>query len=133
MVSTAPDYLKFLRAMMGDGAGVVGQKGLTLLRESQGDDWPAGELITANRMFSHDFKPMPGIDKRWTLGFLRNETDVPGARKAGSLAWGGIANCYYWADPASGVAGALFAQFLPFGDPRMLATFEAFERAVYAD
>ena len=133
LVSTAPDYLKFLRAVMGDGAGVIGPKGLALLREKQGGDWPAGELITANRVFSSDFKPMPGIDKRWTLGFLRNETDVPGARKAGSLAWGGIANCYYWADPTSGVAGVLFAQFLPFADPRMLATFEAFERAVYAD
>ena len=133
LVSTAPDYLKFLRAIMGDGAGVVGPTALALLRENQGSDWPAGELITANPVFSSDFKPMPGIDKRWTLGFLRNETDVPGGRKAGSLAWGGIANCYYWADPASGVAGALFAQFLPFADPRMLATFEAFERAVYAD
>ena len=53
-------------------------------------------------------------------------------RRAGSLAWGGLANCYYWADPASGVAGVLCGQFLPFGDPSMLATFEAFERAVYA-
>ncbi len=133
LVSTAPDYLKFLRAVTGDGAGVVGPKGLALLHEVQGGAWPAGELITANPVFSNDFKPMPGIDKRWTLGFMRNQADVPGARKAGSLAWGGIANCYYWADPRSGVAGVLFAQFLPFADPRMLATFEAFERAVYAD
>jgi len=57
---------------------------------------------------------------------------VPGGRRAGSLAWGGLANCYYWADPESGVAGVLCAQFLPFADPRMLATFEAFERAAYA-
>ena len=65
--------------------------------------------------------------------FLRNEADVPGMRRAGSLAWGGLANCYYWADPASGVAGMLCGQFLPFADPGMLAAFEAFERAVYAE
>ncbi len=133
LVSTAPDYLKFLRAVIGDGGGVIGAKGLAWLRDAQTDLPGAGDLVSSNPMFSHDFRPMPGVDKRWTLGFLRNEADVPGGRRAGSLAWGGIANCYYWADPASGVAGAMFSQFLPFADPGMLATFEAFERAVYAD
>ena len=130
--STAPDYLKFLRAVLGDGAGVIGPRAMAWLRESQTGDLAAGELISANPAFSHDFRPMPGIDKRHTLGFLRNQADVPGGRRAGALAWGGIANCYYWADPASGVAGVLFAQFLPFADPGMLRTFEAFEQAVYA-
>ncbi len=130
--STARDYLKFLRAVVGDGAGVLGPQTLTLLRDNQTGAMPAGELISANAAFSSDFRPLPGVDKRWTLGFLRNEGDVAGARRAGSLAWGGIANCYYWVDPASGVAGLVFAQFLPFADPGMLGVFEAFERAVYA-
>lgn len=131
LLSTAPDYLKFLRAILSDGAGLVRPETLALLREPQTGALPAGELMSCNPAFSHDFRPMPGIDKRWTLGFLRNETDVPGGRRAGSLAWGGIANCYYWADPASGVAGVLFGQFLPFADPGMLGVFEAFEQAVY--
>ena len=130
--STARDYLKFLRAVAGDGAGVIGPQALKLLRENQTGDLAAGELISANPAFSSDFRPLPGVEKRWTLGFLRNEADVAGARRAGSLAWGGIANCYYWADPASGMAGLVFAQFLPFADPGMLGACEAFERAVYA-
>ena len=36
-----------------------------------------------------------------------------------------------WADPAAGVAGVLLTQLLPFGDPQVLETFAAFERAVY--
>ena len=132
LTSTASDYLTFLRAIHSDGAGLVTPGSLALLRDAQTDRGPAGDLITSNPGFSNDFRPMPGTDKRWTLGFLRNETDVPHARRAGSLAWGGIANCYYWADPASGVAGVLFAQVLPFADARLLATFEAFERATYA-
>lgn len=132
LTSTAPDYLKFLRAILTDGAGVASPQVLAWLRETQTPLGPAGELTSSNPVFSQDFRPMPGVDKRWTLGFLRNEADAPGGRRAGSLAWGGIANCYYWADPASGVAGVLFAQFLPFADPRMLETFEAFERATYA-
>ncbi len=132
LTSTAPDYLKFLQAIMSDAGGLVRTETLALLRDVQTDRGPAGDLMSVNLGFSHDFQPMSGVDKRWTLGFLRNETDVPGGRRAGSLAWGGIANCYYWADPASGVAGVLFAQFLPFADPAMMATFEAFEQAVYA-
>lgn len=132
LLSTAPDYLTFLRAILSDGGGLVRPESLVLLRENQTGAQPAGELISSNPAFSYDFLPMPGIEKSWTLGFLRNETDVPGGRRAGSLAWGGIANCYYWADPASGVAGVLFGQFLPFADPRMLGVFEAFEQAAYA-
>lgn len=133
LTSTAPDYLKFLSAMVTDGAGVAGPGVLALLREGQARQSAAGDLISSNPAFSHDFRPMPGIEKHWTLGFLRNAADVPGGRRAGSLAWGGIANCYYWADPASGMVGVMFAQFLPFADPKMMATFEAFEQLVYAN
>lgn len=130
--STAPDYLKFLRAVLAeDGAGVLGPQTLRGLREADSAR-PAGELRTAMPALSHDFSPNPASPATWTLGFLRNEADLPGMRRAGGLAWAGLANCYYWADPASGVAGVLCAQFLPFGDPAMLAAFEAFERAVYA-
>ncbi|MBL8552921.1 MAG: beta-lactamase family protein [Phenylobacterium sp.] len=130
--STAPDYLKFLRAVIAaDGAGVLGARARAWLHTAD-SPMAAGALKTAAPPLSCDFDPMPGSPKTWTLGFLRNEADIEGARRAGSLAWGGLANCYYWADPASGVAGVLFAQFLPFGDPAMLGAFEAFERAVYA-
>ena len=134
LYSTAPDYLKFLRAVLADdGGGVLGSQALAHLRAAQAVPGAPGELITAAPPLSHDFRPMPGTPKTHTLGFVRNEADVPGQRLAGSLAWGGLANCYYWADPTSGVAGMLCAQFLPFADPAMLSTFEAFERAVYAE
>lgn len=130
--STAGDYLAFLRAVMADdGGGVFGPLTLRGLREAEAHRGAAGDLTTAAPPLSSDFRPMPGVPKRWTLGFLRNEADVPSGRRAGSLAWGGLANCYYWADPASGVAGVLFGQLLPFADPRMLDTFAAVERAAY--
>ncbi|MBI1197214.1 MAG: serine hydrolase [Phenylobacterium sp.] len=132
LTSTAADYLKFLRAVIGDGAGVLSPETLERLRQPQARVGRPGDLATAAPPLSSDFRPMPGIAKSWTLGFLRNDEDVPGGRRAGSLAWGGLANCYYWADPASGVAGVLCAQFLPFADPGVLKTFEAFEQAVYA-
>lgn len=132
LCSTAADYLKFLRAVIGDGAGVLSPQTIARLRAPQRCAGRPGELVTSAPPLSHDYRPMPGVAKSWTLGFLRNDEDVPGRRRAGSLAWGGLANCYYWADPASGVAGVLCAQFLPFADPRMLEVFDAFETAVYA-
>lgn len=130
--STAPDYLRFLQAVIADdGGGALGPQTLRMLRDADTRIGAPGELATAMPPLSCDFTPMPGTPKSWTLGFLRNDADVPGMRRAGSLAWGGIANCYYWADPRSGVAGVMCAQFLPFADPSMLAAFEAFERAVY--
>ena len=77
------------------------------------------------------FDPFPGKAKRHGLGFVVNPEPGPGGRSAGSLAWAGLANCYYWADPASGVAGVFLAQHFPFADPAALEAFAAFERAVY--
>lgn len=131
--STAPDYLKFLRAVMADdGAGVLGPQALKGLREPATTLGAPGALVTSAPALSGDFRPLPGTPMSWTLGFLRNETDAPGMRRAGSLAWGGLANCYYWADPASGVAGMMCAQLLPFADPALMRAFKAFERTVYA-
>lgn len=133
LYSTSADYLKFLRAVIApDGGGVFGPRTLEMLRRRESTVGASGDLTTAAPLISNDFRPMPGTPKSWSLGFLRNDTDVPGGRRAGSLAWGGLANCYYWADPASGVAGVMCAQFLPFADPGVLGAFEAFERAVYA-
>jgi hypothetical protein len=53
---------------------------------------------------------------------------VPGGRSAGSLAWAGLGNTYFWIDPAR---GRHLMQLLPFADPKALALLDAFERAVY--
>src|SRR5439155_251019 len=57
---------------------------------------------------------------------------VPERRSAGSLAWPGLGNTYFWIDPAAGVAGVILTQLLPFADRKALALLDAFERAVYA-
>jgi len=69
---------------------------------------------------------------QWGLSFMINPTAFPGRRSAGSLAWGGLANSYYWIDPAKKVTGVWATQLLPFNDPRAVAAFAAFERAVYS-
>lgn len=75
----------------------------------------------------------PGMPKGWSLGFLLYMQAVPGRRAAGSLAWAGLANTYYWIDPASGVTGLILTQILPFADPAVLDLLASFETAVYSD
>jgi len=61
-----------------------------------------------------------------------NEQDLAGRRRAGSLSWAGLRNSYFWVDRASGIAGGIFFQLLPFADPEILQVYDSFERGLYA-
>ena len=136
LYSTALDYLTFLSAILGGGqapggARILKSATVAMMRANQIGTLTVDALVTAQPSVAYTCELMPGVTKRWGLGFLINETPGPAGRSAGSLAWAGLANCYYWADPATGVAGILFSQLFPFADPKVLATFDAVERAVY--
>jgi methyl acetate hydrolase len=70
--------------------------------------------------------------KKWGVCFMIVTAPVPGGRSAGSVAWAGLGNTYFWIDRGRGVAGVILMQLLPFADPKALALLEQFERAVYA-
>ena len=53
-------------------------------------------------------------------------------RPAGSLAWAGLANTYYWIDQKKGIGGVYATQVLPFADTKALPLFYAFEKETYA-
>jgi methyl acetate hydrolase len=132
LYATAGDYLTFLRAILAGGGGILGPPGLALMTTSVWDGPEVGVLPAANPALCAGYDPFPGATKGWGLGFLINPKPGPNGRSAGSLAWAGLGNCYYWADPARQTAGVFLAQLLPFGDPAALAAFAAFERAVNA-
>jgi hypothetical protein len=79
-----------------------------------------------------DFELFPGTRKGHSLAFMRVEEDVAGMRAAGAQGWAGILNTHCWIDPARDVTGLFLTQVRPFGDPRVMAAFRDFERAVYA-
>jgi CubicO group peptidase (beta-lactamase class C family) len=133
--STAPDYLKLLQAMLNDGRG----NGATLLRaetvqmmaQNQIGDLKAGIMKTTNPALSSDVDFFPGNRLRWGLGHMINLDPVEQGRRAGSLTWAGLYNTYYWIDPASGIAGVIMMQILPFADQRALNVYRQFERGIY--
>ncbi|HEY3888765.1 MAG TPA: serine hydrolase domain-containing protein, partial [Caulobacteraceae bacterium] len=132
LYSSPSQYLRFLDSMLGRGPQLLRSTHLEALCAAETEGDAVGVLESSQPQTSNTFDPFPGAPKAWTLGFVANMAPGPNGRAAGSLAWAGLSNCYYWIDRASGAAGVMCAQFLPFADPRALAAFGAFERAVYA-
>ena len=81
--------------------------------------------------FSNHLDLCPDQDKKWGLSFLINTRQTAEGRSAGRLAWAGLANTYFWIDPANGVAAVILMQLIPFGDPKALAVVGDFEKALY--
>jgi methyl acetate hydrolase len=71
------------------------------------------------------------MSKKWGLSFLINTQAAPTGRSAGSLAWAGLANTYFWIDRARRVSGVFLSQLLPFCDRTAVDLFAKFETEVY--
>ncbi|MGE3909721.1 MAG: serine hydrolase domain-containing protein [Chloroflexota bacterium] len=136
LYSVGRDYLSFLRALLNggslNGAQILKPETVAEMGRNQIGELRALPMRTANPASSNDVDIFPDIPKTWGLGYMRTEADVPGGRRAGSLAWAGLANTYYWLDPASGVVGVMLTQILPFADPTVLNLLGRFEQAIYA-
>jgi CubicO group peptidase (beta-lactamase class C family) len=135
LFSTASDYLRFLRALMNDGE-LDGQRILkrgtvALMSQNHMGDLEVQKLPTQNPLLSNPVDLFPGMSKKWGLSFLINTEPGPAGRSAGSLAWAGLNNTYYWLDPVKKIAGVFMTQTLPFADPTVLRAADAFESAVY--
>ncbi|GJD48030.1 D-aminopeptidase [Methylobacterium crusticola] len=135
LYATAEDYCRFIRMWLNDGAGEAGR----LLRPETVAMAARNGLGTMRitglpgivPALSHDAEFFPGMPKSWGLTFMINEHDAPTGRAAGSLAWAGLANLYFWIDRRTGVGGFWGTQILPFVDPASVGGFLAFETAVY--
>lgn len=133
--STARDYGRFLRMLLNggelDGRRVLSQATVSELSQVQSGPHRAGAWKTSMPQMSHDFDPYPGMATGHGLCAVVTPEATGHGRAAGSLGWAGLANTYYWADPASGKGGVLLTQLLPFGDPEVLALFRSLERSAY--
>ncbi|HEY7268646.1 MAG TPA: serine hydrolase domain-containing protein [Dehalococcoidia bacterium] len=136
LYSTGPDYLRFLRMLLHggelDGARLLQSETVAEMGRNQIGDLSAGVLTSYNPGMSYSAEFFPGIPKRWGLGYMITTQEAPSGRGAGSLAWGGMANTYFWLDPAKRVTGLIMTQLFPFADPVVLDLLARFEAAIYA-
>lgn len=135
LYSTVGDYLKFVKLILNkgmvNGSQLLQPETVELMSTNQMGDCRVCELKTTMPPVSNDAEFFPGMPKTWGLSFMINTELAPTGRAAGSLAWAGLANSYYWIDPATGVGGVYATQVLPFADKKSLPLFLAFETAVY--
>jgi methyl acetate hydrolase len=135
LYSTAGDYLQFVRMILNggstNGAQVLQPETVDLMAQNAMGDIRVTMLKTQNPERSLDAEFFPGLPKSWGLSFMINEEPAPTGRPAGSLAWAGIQNTFFWIDPSTGIGGVYLTQILPFVDEKALSVFYDFETAVY--
>ncbi|MBA3872868.1 MAG: beta-lactamase family protein [Anaerolineae bacterium] len=108
LVSTLGDYLAFSNCMLNKGAYAGGR---LLSRKTV-------EWMTANHIPASLMPIKMGLDERdhgFGLGF-RVTTHLGQARRlssVGEFGWGGLANTYFWVDPAEDFIGLMMTQHLP--------------------
>lgn len=103
LVSTARDYSRFLRMMLGggklDGRRILSRKTV--------------ELMTTDHLGGIDFRPGQGFG----LGFYVVEDvglrGAPGS--VGEYGWGGAYHSTYWVDPAEDLVVVYMTQLIPAG------------------
>ncbi|HVQ77141.1 MAG TPA: serine hydrolase domain-containing protein [Candidatus Binatia bacterium] len=135
LYATAADYLAFSQMIMRggthNGAQVLRPETVDLMSQNHIGALEVGVLKTAAPPLSNDVELFPGMPKKWGLSFLINTQTASTGRSAGSLAWAGLANTYFWIDRSRRVCGVFLSQVLPFYDDIAIDLLGKFETEVY--
>jgi len=135
LYGTARDYLAFARMIMQggrvDGAQVLRSETVDLMAQNHIGALDIGVLKPAIPALSNEVALFPGMRKGWGLSFLINDQPAPTGRSAGSLAWAGLANTYFWIDRTKRVSGVFLSQVFPFWDHTAIDLVTKFETEVY--
>lgn len=116
LVSTAHDYLRFCRMLLGggtlDGVRILGPKTLELMAANH---LPNGDDLTrwARGSFAETTYEGYGFGLGFSVNLGAAATATVGS--AGEIAWGGAASTLFWVDPAEDLAVILMTQFMPSG------------------
>ncbi len=137
LFSTAPDYIRFTQMILRKGKSANGQqilqpKTVAMMSANQIGSVNVHKMKTMDPTVSADVDMHPGAADKYTFGFLMNPTAYEGGRSAGSLAWAGVENTFYWIDPRRNICAVIMMQFFPFVDPQAVGMLHDFEQSVYA-
>jgi CubicO group peptidase (beta-lactamase class C family) len=115
-----------------DGHQLLKPETVALMGQNHIGELNMTRMVSAMPATSNDGDFYPDMDKKWGLSFLINTARTPEGRSPDSLAWAGLANCYFWIDPRRDVSGVILMQLFPFVDGPCMEAFAGFERGVYA-
>lgn len=134
LLSTADDYARFIRAILGNGATA----GTRLLSAESVAEMTHDRLVAmtvteqpgAIPSVSRSFPLGAGRDG-FGLGFQVAAVGPADMRPKGSLSWAGLLNTHFWIDRSNGLGVVLMMQVSPFYDQGAIDALRAFERALY--
>ena len=136
LFSTPRNYMAFLQMLLHEGAfggaQLLKPETVALMRQNHIGDLNVATLKTAHPETSNDADLFPGMVQKWGLSWDINTQPGPAGRSAGSVAWAGLFNTYFWLDPTKRVTGTIMTQLLPFADAEVLKLFGKFESGLYA-
>jgi methyl acetate hydrolase len=135
LYSTAPDYLRFVRAMMAggqlDGHRILSQQSVAEMRKNQIGGLTLRPFTSVLPQFAADSATLPGELDKFGLGFALNSHTTGTLRGANTMSWAGVYNTFFWIDREKQVGAVLMSQMLPGLDPGPRKLLEDFDRAVY--
>lgn len=114
-----------------DGVRVLEDRTVAAMSQNQMGALDVTPLPEAQPL-SNAVKWWPGVNCKWGLSFMITMQQTPQGRSAGGLSGAGLANSYYWIDPARNLTGVLAAQILPLYDAKVVRLFNELEALVYA-
>ena len=136
LYSTAPDYLKFARALLGDGklgrARILRPESVAMMGQNQIGALELRPLSSLMPHLAKDGAGLPGGLDKFGLGFALNSRPLERGRGANTMSWAGIFNTFFWIDREKKLCAVLMTQMLPGLDDGPRTLLEDFDRAVYA-
>ena len=112
LVSTAADYLRFMRMLRGrgvlEGARVLGRKSVELMTMNH----LPGDLVDMGRPRFAEM-PFAGVGFGLGVSVLLDPAKARILGSPGEYAWGGMASTTFWIDPAEDLMVLLLTQLMP--------------------
>ena len=112
LVSTAADYLRFMRMLRGrgvlEGARVLGRKSVDLMTMNH----LPGDLVDMGRPRFAEM-PFAGVGFGLGVSVLLDPAKARILGSPGEYAWGGMASTTFWIDPAEDLMVLLLTQLMP--------------------
>ena len=110
LLSTVPDYLRFAKMLLNDGAldgaRILSPNSVHMMRRDQtGDVQPLARVTS--------IMPGPGIGFGLGFGTITDQGLSGLALPKGSFFWGGAAGTFFWVDPANELVGLFMTQVAP--------------------
>jgi methyl acetate hydrolase len=127
LFGTVGDYMKFIRMWLNKGQGEFGPvlkpETVAMALRNQIGDLKVQPMPGVVPTLANDAEFFPGMPKSWGYSFMINDEDTPMGRPAGSAAWAGLANLFYWIDHRNGFGGFWATQIIPLGDMTSIVGF----------